>query len=133
MNEPLDFHTFLCASEFIFFFVVFFLSNKLLNIREGFILSYIYAIVCFSFFIYCFFSFSGHAGNLSNWYLVLPILNLTLYKLMDNYILRKFNRHLIFYYSTVDSNGQSWRESLFHGALLIGTIFTFLTILHYKN
>lgn len=133
MNEPLDFHAFLCASEFVFFFVLFGLTNKLLNIREGFILSYFYALVCLGFFIYCLFPFSGHSEKLTNWYLILPVLNLSLYKLMDNYILKKFKRHLNFSYRGSLKNDQSWREWFFQMFLTCTTILVFIYILEHKK
>jgi hypothetical protein len=112
----------------IFLFITFFFTNEPLNIREFFIVFYIGAVISFIFFLAGFSILKkSHLGAI-HWLLPMPLFILTLYKLMDNYILRKFNRHLIFYYKGGSRPGQSGREVFFQSALALACVLTLVIV-----
>lgn len=61
----------------------------------------------------------------------MPLVVLTLYKWMDNYMVRKRNRHIIFYYKIWGGKGQTWKEFLFQLSLILACIITLVIVNYY--
>lgn len=131
MTDPYNFHNFLCALSILLFIVLFLFGNKPLNVKEVFNITYIFGLISFIFFFFSYNIPQTHGERVIHWVLVVPIYILTSYKLMDNYIVKKYNRHIIFYYrSREDNKKQLWREYFFQMFLMLSCLFTFL-VLHY--
>lgn len=99
--------------------------------KEVFNITYLGGLIALVFFIFSYNIPETHTQRVIHWVLVVPVYVLTLYKIMDNYIVNKYNRHIIFYYKSRDDNkNQLWIEYFFQMFLMLSCLFLFL-ILHY--
>jgi hypothetical protein len=120
MTDPYNFQDFFGYVGLFAIFILLFLSNKLLTIKEGFWIAYFLGIISIIIF---FLPFKNKDTGPIHSILIQPIIILTLYKLMDNYIRKKYGRHMVFFYEwqlgTKTKTEQNWREFVFQMTLII--------------
>ncbi len=121
----IDLHSFFCTLGILFYVFLFLGYNEPLNNKKMFTFFYCYSIISLILFFAFDVSLGTHNEKAFHWVLPVPIFVLTLYKLMDNYIIKKFKRHIIFYYKAWGKDNYSWREVVFQMALMWSILFYF--------
>lgn len=131
MGEFSGVHGFCCGIAILIIFILYFITNRILNIRKSFVAFYIVSVVLSITFFLTFGTLKTHEQHVIHWVLPMPFVILTLYKWMDDYMLLKHNRHIIFYYKTWGGKGQMWKELLFQISLILACIVTLVIVNHY--